>query len=367
MIKFLDLQSQYKSISGEIDEAVADVLQSATFIGGPNVVEFEREFASYQQAQHCVGVANATDGLEIALEALELPTGSEVLVPANSFIASSESVTRTGHAVRFFDPEPGTYCADAAGIEKALTPATRAVVVVHLYGQPAPMTPILDLARRKGLRVIEDAAQAHGAEDDGRRVGAIGDVGVFSFYPGKNLGAYGDGGAVTTNNAHLAKRMRMIANHGRTSKYDHEFEGRNSRLDSLQAAILRVKLRHLDSWIDARNRVATVYNDRLRNIPGLTPPVHRPGVRHSYHLYVVRTARRDALQEHLSASGIDTGIHYPVALPDLQAYQALRSKGNHFHSSTVAPQLLSLPIGEHLSIEQAEAVAEEVKRFFSRG
>lgn len=363
MIKFLDLKAQYDSIRPEIDAAIAGVLESATFIGGAEVQAFEREFAAYQQAAHCIGVANATDGLEIAIEALGLPLGSEILVPANSFIASSEAVTRAGHRVRFFDAEPDTYLASAAGIERALTPATRAVIVVHLYGQPAPMDEILALAAHRGLRVVEDAAQAHGAEDRGRRVGALGDVGVFSFYPGKNLGAYGDAGAITTNDADIAKRARMIANHGRISKYDHEFEGRNSRLDTLQAAILRVKLRHLDAWLDRRNSVASQYLTSLYGHDALTLPSRRPEVRHAYHLFVVRTPARDALAAHLKDAGIETGIHYPVALPDLAAYNHLRESARPFVASGMATQLLSLPIGEHMEPKDAELVASVLSAY----
>lgn len=367
MIKFLDLRAQYESLKPEIDSAIAEVLDSATFIGGPQVSAFENEFAAYQSANHCIGVANATDGLEIAIEALDLPPGSEIIVPANSFIASSEAVTRTGHRVVFVDPDPDTYCVTAERIEKVITSRTRAVMAVHLYGQPADLWEILALAKSRNLRVIEDAAQAHGAELDGRRVGALGDVGVFSFYPGKNLGAFGDGGAVVTNDDSTAKRVRMIANHGRIAKYNHEFEGRNSRLDSIQAAILRVKLRHLDSWIERRNAVASVYHEKLRNTPELTlPTVLDSRVRHAYHLFVVRTGRRDALAAHLEQLRISTGIHYPVALPNLLAYQHLDSRNQSFTSTLQAGQLLSLPIGEHVSTQEAESVSEAVRAFMDR-
>lgn len=367
MIKFLDLSSQYQSLKPEIDSAIAGVLESATFIGGPEVSSFESEFAAYQSARHCIGVANATDGLEIAIEALELPAGSEIIVPANSFIASSEAVTRSGHKVVFIDPDSDTYCVTASGIAAAITERTRAIVVVHLYGQPADLRDILHLAKSKNLRIIEDAAQAHGAELDGQRVGAIGDIGVFSFYPGKNLGAYGDAGAIVTNHADLAKKARMIANHGRTAKYDHEFEGRNSRLDSIQAAILRVKLRHLDSWIERRNAVAAIYQERLAALPDLTlPSVMRDRVRHAYHLYVIRTSQRDALAAHLSGQDISTGIHYPVALPNLRAYGYLDQPSTPFTSTDHAGQLLSLPIGEHMSTAQAESVANAVRAFFEK-
>lgn len=365
MIKFLDLQGQYRSIRSDIDRAIARVLDSAHFIGGPENAAFEQEFAAFQRVPYCVGVANATDGLEIAIEALGLPAESEILVPANSFIASSEAVTRAGHSVRFLDAESTTYNITAEGLRAAITPRTRAVVVVHLYGQPAQMTEISAVAAAHGIRVIEDAAQAHGAELDGIRVGGFGDVAVFSFYPGKNLGAYGDAGAITTTDAALATRARMIANHGRIAKYDHEFEGRNSRLDALQAAILRAKLPHLDGWIDRRNAVATAYLRELRGVGDLVLPEVRPNVRHSYHLFVVRSAKRDALAAHLKADGIETGIHYPVALPDLAAYAALGQKGQ-FVASANAAHLLSLPIGEHLTPDDASTVAASIRRFFAR-
>lgn len=366
MIKFLDLQSQYSSIRQEIDEAISHVIGSATFIGGRPVAAFEEDFARYVQADHCIGVANATDGLEIAIEALGLTPGSEILVPANSFVASSEAVTRSGHRVRFVDPDPRTLCVNAETLDRQSTPNTRAVIVVHLYGRPVDVEQVSRWAAARNIAVVEDAAQAHGASVRGRRVGAIGHVGVFSFYPGKNLGAYGDGGAIVTSDPALARRARMIANHGRVAKYDHEFEGRNSRLDSIQAAILSVKLRHLDSWTDRRNLLAAAYYEALSDIPGLVlPPAPGADVRHAYHLFVVRTSRRSNLAAHLTALGIETGIHYPVALPDLAAYAYLRDS-RKFMSSVVATELLSLPIGEHLGTEQVRLVADTVRAFFTK-
>jgi dTDP-4-amino-4,6-dideoxygalactose transaminase len=365
MIKFLDLHAQYLTIKSEVDGAIADVIRRTAFVGGDDVAAFEREFAAYQQAQHCVGVANGTDAIEIALEALALPPGSEVIVPANSFIASSETVTRSGHRVVFADVDPATYTLDLDDVQRRITGKTRAILVVHLYGQPCDMDAILALGREHGLKIIEDSAQAHGAEFRGKRVGALGDVGTFSFYPGKNLGAYGDGGAITTNDAELADRCRMIANHGRIDKYDHRFEGRNSRLDGIQAAVLRVKLKHLDSWIDRRNAVASLYTESLSGVSELVLPSCRPEVRHAFHLYVVRTKGRDDLAAFLKEREIQTGVHYPIALPKLAAYAYLNQATDSMFANQSDSQLLSLPMGEHLGDQDVLTVASHVRRFFS--
>ncbi|UUY00566.1 DegT/DnrJ/EryC1/StrS aminotransferase family protein [Sphingomonas sp. J315] len=365
MVKFLDLTAQYESIKGDIDAAIARTIERTSFIGGPDLKPFEDPFAEFQQAAHCIAVGNGTDAIEIALEALDLPPGSEILVPANSFIASSEAVTRSGHRVVFCEPDPETMLIDVADAAKRITPKTKAIMCVHLYGQPCDMDGINSLADAHGLKIIEDSAQAHGAEHRGRRVGAIGDVGTFSFYPGKNLGAYGDGGAIVTSDADLAMKCRMIANHGRIDKYDHKFEGRNSRLDGMQAAILRAKLPHLDGWVDRRNAVAAAYHAGLAGIEGLTLPTVSANVRHAYHLFVVRTDRRDALAAHLKTEGIESGIHYPIALNDLEAYAYLRSADAPVRASAIAPTLLSLPMGEHLEEAEVERVIASVRAFFA--
>jgi dTDP-4-amino-4,6-dideoxygalactose transaminase len=364
MIKFLDLYSQYQTIRSEIDEAIADIIRRSAFIGGEDVAAFENEFAAFQQATHCIGMANGTDAIEIALEALALPPGSEVIVPANSFIASSEAVTRQGHRVVFADVDPVTYTLDPIDVRRRVTAKTRAIIAVHLYGHPCPMDDLLVICRENGIKLIEDCAQAHGAEYRGRRVGAIGDAGAFSFYPGKNLGAYGDAGAVTTNDAEMARKCRMIANHGRIGKYDHQFEGRNSRLDGLQAAVLRVKLRHLDDWIDRRNSIASIYEAALTGISGLTLPVIPLKNRHAFHHYVVRTERRKELAEFLNEREIQTGIHYPIALPKLKAYLYLGQNNEEMFANQSDATLLSLPIGEHLTDEDARKVANAVRNFY---
>lgn len=363
MIRFLDLVGQYRSMKAEIDAAIAETIESAAFIGGAKLKQFESAFAEYQHAEHCIGVGNGTDSLEIILEGLDLPANSEVIVPANSFIASSEAVTRTGHRVVFADVDPETYTLTFDTIRPCVSDRTGAILAVHLYGHPAPLLPIVAFAREHGIRVVEDCAQAHGAEIEGRRVGAIGDAGSFSFYPGKNLGAYGDGGAIVTNDAALAQRCRMIANHGRLQKYDHLFEGRNSRLDGLQAAILLAKLGHLDGWIEHRNRIARTYLEGLHGTPGIILPTLPEAGRHAFHLFVIRTERRDALQAYLAEREIQTGIHYPIALPKLRAYDYIGMADADIFANRTDSTLLSLPIGEHLDLDDARRVVDAVKSF----
>lgn len=365
MIKFLDLFGQYQHIKSDIDAAIARVIAESAFIGGSHCQAFEQDFGAWIGASHCIGVANGTDALEIALEGLDLPKGSEVIVPGNSFIASSEAVSRGGLKVVFADADPGCYTLDPDDVRRKVTPRTSAIMAVHLYGHPCDMDALGAIAADHGLRIIEDCAQAHGAEYKGRRVGTIGDVATFSFYPGKNLGAYGDAGAIVTGDADLARRMRMIANHGRVAKYEHEFEGRNSRLDGLQAAILGAKLPHLDGWTEHRIRIADRYLERLAGIDGLVLPLRRNWARQVYHLFVVRTERRDALAKHLAAHDIQTGIHYPVALPKLQAYAGHGQADEPMFVNRSDHTLLSLPIGEHMSLDDADHVSRVVREFFA--
>jgi dTDP-4-amino-4,6-dideoxygalactose transaminase len=364
MIKFLDLQAQYRSIKQEIDAAIANVIEASAFVGGSFVPAFERDFGQWIEAPYCIGVGNGTDALEIAIEALGLPPGSEIIVPGNSFIATSEAVSRCGHRVVFADVDPDCYTLNAESVRAKLTAKTAAMIPVHLYGHPCDMDGLGQVAAERGLKMIEDCAQAHGAEFNGRRVGTIGDVGTFSFYPGKNLGAFGDAGAIVTRSEDLAKRMRMIANHGRIAKYDHEFEGRSSRLDGLQAAILGAKLRHLDSWTEHRIGIANHYLDRLQGISGLILPVRKNWARQVYHLFVVRTEPRDTLAAHLHARGIQTGIHYPIALPKLQAYASLGQATEDLFVNRSDAQLLSLPIGEHMTTADADEVVQAIRDFF---
>lgn len=366
MIKFLDLHAQYLTLKGDIDTAIQEVIATAGFIGGPQVANFEHEFGGYSQSPHCIGVANGTDAIEIILEGLALPPSSEVIVPANSFVGTSEPVTRCGHRVVFADVDPSTYTLDVRDVVGRLTTRTAAVIAVHLYGHPAPMDELNEIAGPQGIRVIEDCAQAHGAVYKGRRAGSLGHAAAFSFYPGKNLGAYGDGGAITTGDPDLAKRCRMIANHGRIEKYLHAFEGRNSRLDGMQAAILRVKLRHLERWVEHRNQVAALYMSELRGVGDLILPTVADGSRHAFHLFVVRTKKREALASHLKSRNIQTGVHYPIALPKLPAYVHLHQGDDPMFANKSDGDLLSLPIGEHLSIDDVQKVVAAVKSFYSK-
>ena len=348
MVNFLDLHKQYLSIKNEIDEAIVSVIKDSAFIGGKHVFQFEENFSAYQHSAYCVGVGNGTDALEIAIESLELPVGSEIIVPANSFIASAEAVARMGYKVVFCDVNSDDYTISIDDVRGRVTENTSAIMVVHLYGHPCDMDALLALASEYGLKIIEDCAQAHGAEYKGKRVGSIGDVGAFSFYPGKNLGAYGDGGAITTNDQDLAKKCRMIANHGRIAKYDHEFQGRNSRLDGLQAAILNVKLKYLDEWTSRRIYVANCYLEHLSDVHSIELPVRKEWARQVYHLFVIRHSNRDVLKEKLAKDGVATGIHYPIALPKLAAFKYLNQDKNQGFAWQSDKTLLSLPIGEHI-------------------
>ena len=364
MIKFLDLAAQYESIKEEVDAAINAVIVKSAFIGGEYVRQFEEEFASFIQVQHCVGVANGTDALEIAIESLDLPRGSEIIVPANSFISSSEAVTRQGHHVVFTDCDPESYVISIEDVKKRITNRTRAIIAVHLYGHPCDMDALQNLAEQYGLYIIEDCAQAHGAEYKGRRVGSIGDIATFSFYPGKNLGAYGDAGAITTNNESLANKCRMIANHGRIAKYNHEFEGRNSRLDGLQAAILSVKLKHLPEWTEKRIAVADYYLHHLKGVKQIVLPMRQGWARHVYHLFVIRTEFRDDLARFLAQQGVQTGVHYPISLPNLNAYKYLNQSSENLFANKSSETLLSLPIGEHINGLNMEQIVTNIKEFY---
>lgn len=364
MIKFLDLKFQYSTIKEEVDAAMKNVIDNSAFIGGEEIKNLERDFAIFQNAEYCIAVANGTDALEIAIEALDLPLGSEIIVPANSFISSGEAVTRSGHQVVFCDCDPENYTIDLESLRKAITDKTKAVIAVHLYGHPCNMDELMALAIEKDLKIIEDCAQAHGAEVHGKRIGAIGHIGAFSFYPGKNLGAYGDAGAILTNDAALAKKSRMIANHGRIEKYNHIFEGRNSRLDNLQAAVLNVKLKHIENWTEQRIAVADYYLKELKEVPQIRLPKRESWARQVYHLFVIRVADRDHLKNYLKENDIESGIHYPIALPKLQAYKYLGQDEDEFYANKYDSQVLSLPIGEHITLNDAGRVVSVLKEYF---
>lgn len=362
-VPFVDLNAQYRSIKHEIDAAIGAVVSTSAFVGGPHVKEFEDAFARYCGVDHCVGVANGTDALFIALRTLGVGPGNEVITAANSFIATAEAIRMAGAQVVFVDIDARTYNISVEQIEAKITPRTKAIIPVHLYGQPADMSPIRALARKHGLYVVGDAAQAHGALYRGRPLSTLADITCFSFYPGKNLGAYGDAGALVTDDEAWAEAARMFANHGRVKKYDHDIEGVNSRLDGLQAAILTVKLRHLEAWTERRRQAAYKYNAALRGSWVVTP-VEPDNVRAVYHLYVIHVpgGRRDALQAYLKARGISTGIHYPVALPYLNAYAYLNHGKEDFPEALAASgEILSLPMFAELADEQVEWVVQAIR------
>jgi dTDP-4-amino-4,6-dideoxygalactose transaminase len=361
-IPFVDLKTQYESLKDEIDQAITAVIRESAFIGGPFVGNFEEAFARTCGVRHCVGVANGTDALFIALRALGIGPGDEVITAANSFIATSEAVTMAGAQVVFADIDPASYTIDVERIEEKINHRTKAIVPVHLYGQSADMDAIAALARKHGLRIVGDAAQAHGALYKRHAVATLADITCFSFYPGKNLGAYGDAGAIVTDNEEWAMRARVFANHGSKEKYDHHIEGVNSRLDGLQAAILGVKLRHLDRWTECRRRNARCYNEALKRSDVCTPR-EMDDVTHVYHLYVVRVPNggRDPLRKYLAARGVATGIHYPVALPYLNAYRHVDNGKPHFPEALKASgEILSLPMFPELTEEHVGYIATQV-------
>jgi dTDP-4-amino-4,6-dideoxygalactose transaminase len=362
-LPLVDLKAQYAGIKAEIDAAMAEVLNQTAFIGGQKLKDFEAAFAAYCGVKYAIGVGNGTDALAVALKALGVGPGDEVISVSHSFIATTEAVTQVGARLRFVDIDPRTYTLDPQKLAAAITPATKAIIPVHLYGQIANMPAILEVARAHGLRVLEDSAQAHGARLEGRRAGAWGDMACFSFYPGKNLGAYGDGGAIVTDDEALAKYARMYANHGRLSKYEHEFEGVNSRLDGLQAAILNVKLAHLDTWNAQRRQAAEWYAELLSPLGEqvllpYVPPGHEP----VYHLYVIQVAERDSLLDKLKAADIEGGIHYPVPLHEQPAYRYMGHGPEDFpHTHLAAKRIVSLPLFPEITLQQCEQVAAVVK------
>lgn len=359
MIPFLDVGAGYLELQPRIDQAIARVLASGWYILGPEVEAFEQEYASYVQAGHCVSVANGLDALTLALLALGVGPGDEVIVPSNTYIATWLAVSRCGASPVPVEPVEATHNLDPDRLRDAISPRTKVILPVHLYGQPADMDPILALAREHGLRVLEDAAQAHGSRYRGRRIGGHGDAVAWSFYPGKNLGAFGDGGAVTTDDSEIADRMRVLRNYGSRTKYINEVRGFNSRLDPVQAAALRVKLEVLDEWNSRRRGIAAAYLEGLRDC-GLVLPVVPDSVDPAWHLFVVRHPRRDRLQQLLAERGVQTLIHYPLPPHQQQAYADLRV-GEQPLASRLAAEVLSLPMGPHLSEEHLERTLAAVR------
>ena len=389
-IPIVDLKAQYLSIKEEMDDAVHSVMSKTAFIGGEEVEKFERSFAEYCGTKHCVSVGNGTDALYIAMKCMGIGCGDEVVTVPNTFIATTEAITMTQAKPVFVDVDEKTFNMDPNKLEVLLQRKAaagnlrvKAIVVVHLYGQPCEMDPIVKIAQKYNLKIIEDACQAHGSkyygqnkkEPDGaalfQKIGSIGEVGCFSFYPGKNLGAYGDGGAIVTNNDDLASKMRMYSNHGRTQKYSHEFEGVNSRLDAMQAAVLNVKLNYLDEWTKQRRHNACLYTKRLsENIDSkvIQTPFSCDKMKHVYHLYVVKVVNREFVIGKLKLKGISTGIHYPIPLHLSQAYSHLDySVGDFPIAEKVSKQILSLPMYPELNEEQIAYISDCLKETLKRG
>ena len=363
-VPFADLQLQYQTIKSEIDGAIACVIRDNAFIRGPYVDAFEREFAAAVDVRHCVSCANGTDALYLAMAALKVKPGDEVITTAHSWISTSAMITHAGATVVFCDTDGVTFTIDPAAIEAAITPRTVGIIPVHLYGQPADMDAIMAIARKHKLWVIEDCAQAHLARYKGQQIGTFGAAATYSFYPGKNLGAMGDAGAVVTNDDALAERMTMLARHGGLVKHQHQIEGINSRLDGMQAAILSAKLPHLAQWTKARQDAAKIYDAGLNQVEDVVVPEVAVERTHVYHLYTIRHSRRDALAAHLNANGVQTAINYPTALPFLSAYARLGHRPEQFpNASADQGRILSLPMFAEITPDQQQAVIDLVRRF----
>jgi len=374
-VPFLDLKVQYKSIETEVLPMITEAMSNAAFIGGPQVTGFESEFAQFCDSKYCAGVNSGTDALRFALMAVGVGPGHEVITVPNTFIATSEAISQVGAKPVFVDVDPITYNMAPGKLEdylkkrlspsaSNLTPRPKAVLPVHLYGQPADMDAVLEIAEKHNLSVVEDACQAHGALYKGRKAGSMGSVGCFSFYPGKNLGAYGEGGAAVTQDEALANKIRMIRDHGQAQKYFHDMEGYNGRLDAIQAGVLRIKLKRLEGWNQARRKNAAYYDRLLSGVEGITLPKEADYARHVYHLYVILVDNRDSLQKYLSEKGIGTGLHYPQPLHLQKAYTHLGYKEGTFPvTENAAKRLLSLPMFPELSKEQIEYVVECIKEF----
>lgn len=364
-VPFVDLKSQYLSLKTEIDSAVLSVIENTTFVGGQPVTSFENSFAAACQTKHCIAVGNGTDALYIILKSLGITSGDEVITVANSWISTSETISQCGAKPVFVDIESDYYTIDVHKIEEKITPKTKAIIPVHIYGQMAEVHKIHAICKKRNLYLIEDCAQAHLAEYQGVKAGTTGIASAFSFYPGKNLGAYGDGGAITTNNDSLATQMRMFANHGALQKHQHQIEGINSRLDTIQAAVLNVKLPHLHKWNQQRLKNALLYNQLLADISEIKIPKIRPEAKHIFHLYVIRAQRRNELITYLSNKGIQTQIHYPTILPLLPAYNYLNHKAEDFPvAASYQDSILSLPMFPELTEEQINFVAQAIKAFY---
>lgn len=363
-VPYLDLKVQYESLRDEIADSLQQVLDNTAFAGGPFVEKFEKEFASFCQSKFALGVGNGTDALWASLTALGVGQGDEVITTPNTFIATTEAILLSGAKIVFVDIDEVTYNIDPALIESAITERTKAIIPVHLYGQPADMDPIMEIAKKHGLFVIEDACQAHGARYKGRRAGTIGDIGCFSFYPGKNLGAYGEAGGIVTDNPQLVEKIKMFRDHGQIKKYHHSSFGWNGRMDGFQGAVLSVKLKYLDQWNENRRKNAELYNNLLGDVEGITTPAQAEYAEHVYHIYTIRVKNRDKLMVSLGEKNISCGIHYPIPLHLQDAYRDMgHSKGSFSVTEKCSEQVISLPMYPELSEEQIEKVSQEVKAF----
>ena len=367
-IKFVDLYAQYLSIKEEIDKAIEGVIKNSSYIGGEPVKTFEQEFSSLYGIKHCISVANGTDSLFILMKMLGIGKGDEVLTVANSWISSSETISQTAAKPVFIDIDHLYYSIDENRLEEKITPNTKALIAVHLQGQMCAIGKIKDICEKHGIFLIEDCAQSHFSEFEGRRAGTFGVAGSFSFYPGKNLGAYGDAGCIITNDDKLAEKCRMYANHGALKKHHHLIEGINSRLDGMQAAVLSAKLPHILDWTAKRIEKADYYTRQLNMLcPQVITPVVRPGSKHTFHLYIIRTSQRDELKSFLADKGVETMIHYPSILPVLPAYVYLEEKGENYPVAySFQPQILSLPIYPEISTEEIDYVVESIQLFYKK-
>tara|TARA_B110000003_G_C16654248_1_gene535677 strand:- start:9027 stop:10154 length:1128 start_codon:yes stop_codon:yes gene_type:complete len=366
-IPFVDLHSQYRALKKDIDSAIFNVINSSSFIRGPFVDKFEEEFAEKIGVDNCISCANGTDAIYIGLKALDIKPGDEVIVPAHSWISTSETVTQAGAKVVFCDTNNHDFTIDVTQIENKITSKTVGIIPVHLFGHPADMNSILSIAKKNNLWVIEDCAQAHLAQYKGKNIGTFGDISTFSFYPGKNLGAMGDAGAILTNNKKLSDNSAKFARHGGLSKGDHEIEGINSRMDGIQAAILSVKLRHLDAWTLQRQNVASIYKTQLESCKEILLPKTKDTISHVWHLFVIKTEYRDELANFLKKSDIQVGINYPVALPFLPAYERYNHNAKEFPNAFYnQSRILSLPIYPELSEEEIIYICDKIKSFFTK-
>jgi dTDP-4-amino-4,6-dideoxygalactose transaminase len=367
-VPFVDLQTQYEDLRPEIDDAIQSVIDETAFVRGPYVADFEEAYADAYGVDHCISVANGTDAIYVVLRMLGIGPGDEVITVANSWISTSETIGQTGATPVFVDIEPDYFNIDVGQIEEKITENTKAIIPVHLFGQPAKIDSVMEIADAHDLYVIEDTAQAHFAEYDDQRVGSFGIAGTFSFYPGKNLGAYGDAGAIVTNNDELARRCRVFSDHGASKKHDHEIEGINSRLDGIQAAVLSVKLPHILEWNQARYEHAQRYTERLKDVPDITPPPVRPEASHVFHLYVIRVEKaRDQLQDFLEEQGVSTSIHYPRALPFLKAYEHRGFKPSDFPvAHDYQDRILSLPMYPEMTSEMIDYVTLTIREWVAK-